>query len=123
MYSSSIAANIPANSSPTEITAASGLSRFLTRSSTSEWTSGSSAISTCASKILASLSLPPCRNRSAVSESFRVTASTALLKRPSSSSTASLEMLSRSGFSSLGTWTKAGPTATPSEAATPLSLT
>jgi hypothetical protein len=33
-YSSSIAANILANSSPTEITAASELSRFLTRSST-----------------------------------------------------------------------------------------
>src|SRR3712207_6640191 len=41
---------------------------------------------------------------------------------PISSSTLSSEMFSRSGSSSLRAWTKTGPTATPSDAATPAIL-
>src|SRR5919202_528685 len=70
----------------------------------------------------ASSSLPDSRRLSALSESRRPTFSTARWNRPSSSSTESSGMLFRSGSGSPPTWAKTGPTVTPSEAPTPVSL-
>ena len=122
-YSSSIAANSAAYSSPAAITAASGLFRFLTRSSTAEASSGSRAISAWNSKMPASSSLPESRSPSAVSESLPATASTALsnLCSPASTSSSPIRVLSGSGLPVAGT--NAGPTAIPSEAPMPVSFT
>src|SRR5215212_10599827 len=70
----------------------------------------------------ASSPLPDSRRPSAVSESRSTTVSTARRNRLSSSSRESSGMVLRSGSRSRPTWTKAGPTATPSEAPTPISL-
>ena len=113
MYSS-IAASSAAYSSPTASTAASGLSRFLIRSSTAEASSGSSAISTWNSKIPASSSLPEARSLSLVSESLPATVSTASLNSWSWASTSPSVIRSRSGSGLPVAGTNAGPTATPS---------
>src|SRR5215216_492148 len=70
----------------------------------------------------ASSPLPDSRRPSAISESRSTTASTARRNRLSSSSAESSGMLFRSGSGSPAAWTKTGPTATPSEAPTPVSL-
>src|SRR5215210_2184739 len=70
----------------------------------------------------ASSPLPDSRRPSAVSERRSATVSTARRNRLSSSSAESSGMLSRSGSSSRPKWTKTGPTATPYEAPTPVSL-
>src|SRR5215218_5062531 len=70
----------------------------------------------------ASSPLPDSRRPSAISERRSTTASTARPNRLSSSSTESCGMLFRSGSGSPAAWTKTGPTATPSEAPTPVSL-
>src|SRR5215212_5802054 len=121
MYSS-ISANCAAYSSPTASTAASGLWRFLTRSSTEQASSGSSAISTWKSKMPASSSCPELRRPSPVCARLAATASVAFLNLASSASTSPSVMRSRSGSGLLVAGTNEGPTATPSEAPMPVSF-
>src|SRR5215210_2637992 len=119
---SSIAANSAAYSSPTARTAASGLWRFLTRSSTEEASSGSSAISTWNSKMPASSSCPELRSPSPVCEMLAATVPVAFLNLSSSAFTSPSVIRSRSGSGLPVASTNAGPTATPSEAPTPVSF-
>src|ERR671911_22281 len=121
MYSS-ISANCAAYSSPTASTAASGLWRFLTRSSTEEASSGSSAISTWKSRIPASSSCPELRRPSPVCARLAATVSLAFLNLASSASTSPSVMRSRSGSGLPVAGTNEGPTATPSEAPMPVSF-
>src|SRR5215203_4295806 len=121
MYSS-ISANCVAYSSPATSTAASGLWSFLTRSSTDEASSGSSAISTWKSKMPASSSCPELRRPAPVSARLAATASVAFLNLASSASTSSSVIRSRSGSGLSVSGTNDGPTATPSEAPIPVSF-